>query len=1119
QIILDSSPDAVFILDVDNGKFIDFNENALQLLKFSKEEMLKLGVLDITPVTISEEYTKGIVKKNIGLALMGGNPVFDWTHLDHAGNEIPCEIRLIRIPPNDQQILMASVVDLRGKLKFEKEHRDNLERLKLTLESTGLACFDWSNIDRVIYWDNNIYSLLGIDENITKPGIASFLNVVHHEDVARIRLKMAGFIESKLDKEYFQDEFRIIRNDGIRFIYAYGSIIRNLENKSIRVLGTLQDWTEKKRAQSQLEYQAKLLENVSDAVFATDLKFRITSWNRAAYKLYGWKEKEVLGKSFYELLTGGRYEKSVRDFFSILMEKGEWKDTVIHKSKNGQEFYIQSSINLVFDNDGNPQGAIAINRNINEQRITEQKLKESEERLKMALDTTGLGIWDWFPQNGRIIWNEKMYEILGKPNDPAMDLNDYYFSILHPQDLQKVKDRIKKVFEENASFKNDGYEYRIIVDGQIKHIYSYSYISRNDDQDIERIIGTIQDISERKIQSEKLAYQAQILSNISDAVISTDNDFRILSWNKAAEKLYGYSEDEVIGKVFNELVNLRYIDKNREDVLIEFESKESVEYVQIHKNREGNDLYVLSHVNHLRDELNNSLGIIGVIRDISEKIEIESKLRESEEKFRMSFNMQFQYIGILSPEGHVIDINELFVKNTGVDKHELIGKKFWDLPVWVKYPETRESIFNNFQEAVQSRKRKVSEEEFKNEKNESRFVISSYTCVENEDGSIKFILAEATDITDRKIADEAVKSAQKELAKISKKFQDATKAAHVGIWEWNIDEDIVSWNPIVNIIFGIPRHRTNCTFAELISIVHFDDVDALKKNIQLTLDKGVDLNCEFRILRSGKNIHYIKAMANLSKSKEMKTISGVAWEVTQEKENEKQRLKARQLEIRNKELEQFAYVASHDLQEPLHSMTGFTELLLENDMLGNNEEAKRYLGYIQDSASRMSKLVKGLLDYSRIGRTKELFEVDCNHIVENVINDLHSLIERTKAHIVVKKLPTIKAVHTEVQMLFQNLISNAVKFHRIERLPKVELTCRKKEKFWEFSVKDNGIGIADEHKEKIFILFQRLNTRNDYDGTGIGLAHCQKIVEMLGGQLWVESKVNTGSCFYFTIPV
>jgi len=224
------------------------------------------------------------------------------------------------------------------------------------------------------------------------------------------------------------------------------------------------------------------------------------------------------------------------------------------------------------------------------------------------------------------------------------------------------------------------------------------------------------------------------------------------------------------------------------------------------------------------------------------------------------------------------------------------------------------------------------------------------------------------------------------------------------------------------------------------------------------------------------------------------------------------------LEIKNKEMEQFAYIASHDLQEPLRTTSSFVGLL-QNQYQGKlDEKADRYITYILEASERMKVLIKNLLDFSRIGNKKELEQVDCDKVLHNVLDDLGIAISEAGATIKYSQLPVISGYATELKQLFQNLVTNAIKFRKKETPPAINISVQYKEGYWEFAFKDNGIGIEEKFSEKIFVIFQRLHTRTEYEGSGIGLSHCKKIVELHKGKIWVESRPGEGSTFYFTLP-
>ncbi len=227
---------------------------------------------------------------------------------------------------------------------------------------------------------------------------------------------------------------------------------------------------------------------------------------------------------------------------------------------------------------------------------------------------------------------------------------------------------------------------------------------------------------------------------------------------------------------------------------------------------------------------------------------------------------------------------------------------------------------------------------------------------------------------------------------------------------------------------------------------------------------------------------------------------------------------ARELERSNQELQQFAYVASHDLQEPLRMVAGFTRLLERRYKDKLDQDAREFINFAVDGAVRMQKLIDDLLTYSRVGAPHIPFEpVDCNRLLNQAITNLRVAIEESHALITSSDLPTVTCNGSQMIQLFQNLISNAIKFRGAET-PRIRIAAEHRDGEWLFSFRDNGIGIDPQYKDRIFQIFQRLHSRDEYDGTGIGLALCMKIVELHKGKIWMESEEGKGATFYFTLP-
>jgi light-regulated signal transduction histidine kinase (bacteriophytochrome) len=221
----------------------------------------------------------------------------------------------------------------------------------------------------------------------------------------------------------------------------------------------------------------------------------------------------------------------------------------------------------------------------------------------------------------------------------------------------------------------------------------------------------------------------------------------------------------------------------------------------------------------------------------------------------------------------------------------------------------------------------------------------------------------------------------------------------------------------------------------------------------------------------------------------------------------------------NAELEQFAYVASHDLQEPLRMVSSYVQLFEKRYAGRVDDQAKKYIDYAVEGAKRMQALIGGLLEFSRVGRIDEPFgAVDTSAALDQALLNLRSAIEESRGTVTRGPLPKVTGHSGRLAQVFQNLLGNAIKFRRPGEAPAIHVSAVPRRAEWHFSVRDNGIGIDPQYLERIFVIFQRLHTRAEYPGTGIGLSICKKVIERHGGRIWVESQLGAGANFQFTLP-
>lgn len=313
--------------------------------------------------------------------------------------------------------------------------------------------------------------------------------------------------------------------------------------------------------------------------------------------------------------------------------------------------------------------------------------------------------------------------------------------------------------------------------------------------------------------------------------------------------------------------------------------------------------------------------------------------------------------------------------------------------------------------------------------------------------------------------------------------------------------------------------------------VHPDDRSMVSEKWQYALNSGDDLEIEYRLLLKEGVYRWQLCRGKAVYDKEahiiswLGTIVDIDDKIRSAEELESQVLKRtkelytanKELSRSNQDLEQFAYVASHDLKEPIRMVSNFTNLMVKRYRSKLGEEADEFMGFISEGAQRMQMLIDDLLAYSRVGRRDTMVEsVNVKEALQEALNRLHGNIENTGAVVTYGTLPVINTIKSTLIQVFQNLVSNAIKF-RSEATPQVHIEAVREEDYWKFSVQDNGIGIDPAFHEKIFIIFQRLHTRDKFEGTGMGLAICKKIIELQDGKIWFESNPGVGSTFYFTL--
>ena len=347
-------------------------------------------------------------------------------------------------------------------------------------------------------------------------------------------------------------------------------------------------------------------------------------------------------------------------------------------------------------------------------------------------------------------------------------------------------------------------------------------------------------------------------------------------------------------------------------------------------------------------------------------------------------------------------------------------------------------------------------------------------------------------------------SVKEELDITTKRYELALKASGMGVWDWDILKDTLTWDEQMYRLYGIESGQFSSCYDAWASIVHPDDFEEAKRSMQQALQKETQFNCQFRIVWPTGAVRVLSSIADIVYRDEVPVrMIGVNWDVTEVQRH------VRDLESTNKELGKFAYVVAHDFQAPLRHILAFVSLLKEKHQ-NFDEESSDWLTRVCDSAERMQHLIRDLLSYSRVGRTTaEPTKVDLASLLQQIKEDFQT---NTKLELTISNLPTYQGHQDHLRCLFKNLIENSISYAKPSSIPRICVTAEDMLDRVVLRVQDDGIGIEPRFHDKIFEMFQTLSSRAK-GSTGIGLAICQKVAELHGGTIHVESQKNCGATF------
>jgi PAS domain S-box-containing protein len=844
--------------------------------------------------------------------------------------------------------------------------------------------------------------------------------------------------------------------------------------------------------------------------------------NHSLSDITGYPADELVGADFQKIVHA---DESGTDFhYARWLLAGEIPQYEVEKRlrhADGRTVFALVTVSLVKDVDARPLYFISQIQDITARKEAERAFAESRGHLQAIIDNTTAVIYVK-DHDGRFLFVNDRFELLfGVKRDEVVGRTDQEVFPREIADASRANDL--EVLTTGISIESE--EVASGEDGPHVYLATRFPLFRPTEPDgAPYAVCTIAtDITDRKRAEEAIraseAHLRRMVNSAPMAFVSADADALITTWNPQAEKTFGWSESEALGRnLMRLLMPSRHRDRYR-DALDEFLStgkspllERRVEIEALHK--EGHEFPIEIAITPVRVE--GEYVFNAFINDVSERRRAEESIRQLANIVESSGD---SIIGI-TPERVISSWNPGASAIYGYSTEEAIGRSL-DALIPKQRRETERNVFARVLNGHE-----ISHYETERIRKDGSIVdvAISLSPIKNAVGEVVGVSSISRDITERKRAEEA-------LREVQEGFRTAVENAPIGVALVSTDTDEAGRLLEVNKALGeMTGYSTSELLAtSLLAITHPDDRVAEQPLLEQLLEgKLPNYRLEKRYLRADGEIVWAMHNASTVRDSSGKLIYVIAQveDITQRKRAEERLAKlaaeleerAVELERSNADLQQFAYAASHDLSEPLRTVTSYVQLLRKRYADKLETDANEFIDFAVDGAARMQALIDGLLLYSRAGTSEyAMAAVDCSDVVRATLATLDTAIRETGASVTFDALPTVRGDETQLSQLFQNLISNGIKFVA-GKPPRVHISAARSDREWVFSVSDNGIGIKPEHAARIFTVFQRLHGRDDYPGSGVGLAICKRIVERHRGRIWVERNPEGGSTFRFTIP-
>ncbi|HAH23722.1 MAG TPA: hypothetical protein DCL77_08190 [Prolixibacteraceae bacterium] len=1035
----------------------------------------------------------------------------------------------LSIQPVPEGVFILSI-DITERRKAEEALRESEEKYRLISDNSE----DW------LYWiapDGKLKYLSPAVERVTGYSVQEFstnpeLNYKIVFDADKVKFKQHTLIVNQVGPTD-QIEFRIITKNGeTRWINHSCSPMYSSEGEYLGRRVTNRNITERKKVEEEMFTSKTILEtalaSMTDAVVITDAEGNFIEFNEAFATFHRFKNKGECAKAFTDY----------PGFLDAFMDNGEpipaeqWTvpralrgetekniEVIMRRKDTGESWMGSYSFAPIRDRNGVIVGSVVAGRDITERKQAEEALKLSEERYRNIFESAVIGLYRTTPEGKILMANSTLIKMLGFDSFEELEQRN-----LENEGFEDEGQR--QIFRQ--SIEKDGYIIGLEAvwktkDGHSVFVNENARAFYDHNGHIIYYEGSIEDITERKkmertLRESEEKFRKAFLTNPDSIAINSLDNGRFISVNNGFTQIFEFTEKEVLGKTSLEL-NIWHDPEDRKTyvkgieekgVIENFETKLCTKSEKIKNALMSSTIIELDGVSH----------ILSNVKDITERKTMERTLRESEEKFRKAFLINPDSIIISNlNNGRFISVNHGFTEIFEFMEEEVIGKtslevNFWHNPedrkTWVKGIEEK-GVIDNFEAKLCTKSGKIMN------------TLMSSAIIELD--GVPNILSTIKDITERKLVEEALRYNEAMLNEMG-------RVGQIGGWEFYPLIGQVRWTEEAARIHDLDPTPT-ISLEEAINYYYGESFPRIKQAVHeaIVLAKPFDLESE---ILSAKGIRKWVRTIGYPVVEEGKVVKvhGSTQDITQRKQAEEEIRKLNetleqkvvdrtaQLKEANQELEAFSYSVSHDLRAPLRHINGFVELLTTkyHDLLPEN--GRHYLDVITNSSRQMGTLIDDLLQFSRTGRQEmQQTDLDMNVVLQEVIKLLAPDIEDRKIKWEIAKLPLLMGDHPLLRVVWYNLLSNALKFTKAKDPAIVQIGFLPEEKEYVFFVRDNGAGFDMRYAHKLFGVFQRLHSKDEFEGTGIGLANVRRIILKHGGRTWAESQPDQGATFYFTIPV